>query len=293
VSSCIQKPTPRRKRRRARALKCSTVRNSSLPGHNSTKYCSKPVCAKMGNELSCSEGKTCDSDEFISCLENRTGSTLPGMPVRFTGHSKPDTEVQLSGVHSGGTAPDHGPVQTPMTARLASKEGSNRQNLSLSTSSSALNSPHSEPGQDVLHPLSSHRSGSQTSRQHQPGSMNKLNPLAPSNGAIDILDREAREAAAKSHEQKAGWIQMSITISDMSISGWTQHRQDAFIETVAMTTRVPLSDICVLSLKEKCGRRLLSNAVEVTVGACLYRAEYISRSFLLQRRLARHALQDI
>jgi hypothetical protein len=95
-----------------------------------------------------------------------------------------------------------------------------------------------------------------------------MNPPTPTSNVVnENHEQQQRDYVGKGVEQKAGWIQMSITISDMSISGWTQHRQDAFIETVAMTTRVPLSDICVLSLKEKCGRRLLSNAVEVTVSA--------------------------
>jgi hypothetical protein len=38
-----------------------------------------------------------------------------------------------------------------------------------------------------------------------------------------------------------------------------------FIETLAEATEVGLSDICVLFLREKCGKRLLSSAIEVTV----------------------------
>ena len=63
---------------------------------------------------------------------------------------------------------------------------------------------------------------------------------------------------------KGGWIQTTVTISDMNIATWTQQRQDIFIEAVSETAQVPLSDVCVLSLKEKCGRRLLSIATEVT-----------------------------
>ena len=63
---------------------------------------------------------------------------------------------------------------------------------------------------------------------------------------------------------KGGWIQTTVTISDMNIATWTQQRQDIFIEAVSETAQVPLSDVCVLSLKEKCGRRLLSIATEIT-----------------------------
>ena len=41
--------------------------------------------------------------------------------------------------------------------------------------------------------------------------------------------------------------------------------QDMFIETLAEATEVGLSDICVLFLREKCGKRLLSSSIEVTV----------------------------
>ena len=153
----------------------------------------------MGNELSCSDGKTCDSDEFISCLENRSGTGLPGMPVRFTGHSRPDSEIQLSGAHSGGTMPDQTVPQTPgATARsAASKEATNRHVPPAPTSSSGVNTPHVDPPQDVLHPLASQRSGSQTQRQPGSNMGGRMNPLAPTNGAPDHLDREQREAAAK------------------------------------------------------------------------------------------------
>jgi hypothetical protein len=63
---------------------------------------------------------------------------------------------------------------------------------------------------------------------------------------------------------KGGWIQTSVTVSDLTVAGWTQQKQDMFIEAVAATAQVGLSDVCVLSLKEKCGRRLLSIATEIT-----------------------------
>ena len=109
---------------------------------------------------------------------------------------------------------------------------------------------------------------------------------------------------------KGGWIQTSVTISDMNIAAWTQQKQDMFIEAVAATAQVSFSspsplrcwilqfawgnasawhrdsvvahllcglvpdlqvdvqvglcDVCVLALKEKCGRRLLSIATEIT-----------------------------
>ena len=37
---------------------------------------------------------------------------------------------------------------------------------------------------------------------------------------------------------KGGWIQTSVTISDMSIAAWTQQKQDMFIEAVAATAQV-------------------------------------------------------
>jgi len=63
---------------------------------------------------------------------------------------------------------------------------------------------------------------------------------------------------------KDGWIQSTVTISDMNITSWTQAKQDLFIEAIAATCNVDLSDVCILSLREKCGRRLLSTATEIT-----------------------------
>ena len=37
---------------------------------------------------------------------------------------------------------------------------------------------------------------------------------------------------------KGGWIQTSVTISDMNIAAWTQQKQDMFIEAVAATAQV-------------------------------------------------------
>lgn len=43
---------------------------------------------------------------------------------------------------------------------------------------------------------------------------------------------------------QGGWIQTSVTISDISIAGWTQQKQDMFIEAVAATCQVSL--VCML-----------------------------------------------
>ncbi len=40
---------------------------------------------------------------------------------------------------------------------------------------------------------------------------------------------------------KGGWIQTSVTISDMNIAAWTQQKQDMFIEAVAATAQVSFS----------------------------------------------------
>ena len=37
---------------------------------------------------------------------------------------------------------------------------------------------------------------------------------------------------------KGGWIQTSVTVSDMNIAMWTQQKQDLFIEAVAATAQV-------------------------------------------------------
>lgn len=52
---------------------------------------------------------------------------------------------------------------------------------------------------------------------------------------------------------KGGWIQSSVTISDMNIVAWTQQKQDMFIEAVAATAQVSffhssLRPLCAIGL---------------------------------------------
>jgi hypothetical protein len=72
-------------------------------------------------------------------------------------------------------------------------------------------------------------------------------PLTPrsSNGMLTPRSRgleSNRSVTPEKRDQyvatKGGWIQTSVTISDMNIAAWTQQKQDMFIEAVAATAQV-------------------------------------------------------
>jgi hypothetical protein len=60
---------------------------------------------------------------------------------------------------------------------------------------------------------------------------------------------------------KGGWIQTSVTISDMSIAAWTQQKQDLFIEAVAATAQVKCVLLTCLPSSAANGFTFLYNSV--------------------------------
>jgi len=110
--------------------------------------------------------------------------------------------------------------------------------------------PALDPGQDPA-PLTPRRSGAPLTPRGATRRGNGLLTPRSQNGLLTPRGRNLRSSGRDRSvtpekrdsyaATKGGWIQTSVTISDMNIAAWTQQKQDMFIEAVAATAQVLLS----------------------------------------------------